>query len=866
MFTGIFIKLFRLSAIIISVNLAVVMMIGANPAFAQTSHFTQTVLTTDVPALTTGNSSTPLVPLDPAKISFQEAASGLASPVYITNAGDGSGRIFVVEQTGYIRILKNGAVLGTPFLDIHTIIKSGGEQGLLALAFHPSYGTNSMFFVAYTAPRNGDATGSNLVLEKFSVSSNNPDLANPNSGVILLTISHPVNTNHNGGTLAFGGDGYLYWSTGDGGSGGDPSNNAQQLNNLLGKLLRIDVNSGAPYGIPTSNPFYSNPDPNVKKEIWAYGLRNPWRISFDGLTHDLYIGDVGQSNREEVDFQLASSTGGENYGWRVMEGSICYNPASGCNQSGKILPVTEYNHTLGCSITSGYVYRGLNFPSLTGYYFYGDYCSGRLFNLYNDPTLGWTSVQLADTPYTLSTFGEDEQGELYLADYGTGKLYNIRYQEAPIVTSSVLANSNPTSAASVNFTVTFSESVTGVDMSGPSFDDFTLTTTGVSGAAMSGVSGSGSVYTVTVNTGIGNGTIRLDVPVSATINDMQGNSLSGLPFINGESYTVNFYAPISMWTTNFNYSHEGWRVESHPRMVADVNGDGKDDLVGFGYAGVWVALSNGASFDPMSMWTTDYSYNQAWRVELHPRMAGDVNGDGSADLVGFGYDGVWVALSNGVDGFDPITMWTTNFNYSIEGWRIEKHPRMVADVNGDGKADLVGFGYNGVWVALSNGAGFDPMSMWTTNFNYSQEGWRVEKHPRMTGDVNGDGSADLVGFGYNGVWVALSDGVDGFDPISMWTTDYSYNQAWRVDMHPRMLADVNGDGKADLAGFGYTGVWVALSNGSGFDPISMWTTDYIYNQGWRVNMHPRMVADINGDGKDDPIGFGYAGVWVAIER
>ncbi len=431
MFTGNFIKLFRPSVItIISVSLLVVIIMkGGNTVLAQESLLARTGPIEGIPVLTTGNSPSLLEPLDGLKISFQEIASGLANPIFIANAGDGSGRIFIVEQTGTIRILKNGTLLGVPFLDIHTIIKSGGEQGLLALAFHPSYSTNGIFFVAYTAPRNGDATGSNLVLEKFSVSPNNPDLADPASGVILLTISHPVNSNHNGGTLAFGGDGYLYWSTGDGGSGGDPANNAQQLNSLLGKILRIDVNTGSPYGIPTSNPFYSNPDPNVKKEIWAYGLRNPWRFSFDKLTHDLYIGDVGQSAREEVDFQSSGSTGGENYGWRVMEGSICYNPSSGCDQSGKVLPVAEYNHTLGCSITGGYVYRGLNSPSLTGYYFYGDVCSGRFFSLYNDPVLGWTSAQLADTPYAITTFGEDEQGELYLADYGAGKLYNIHYQE-----------------------------------------------------------------------------------------------------------------------------------------------------------------------------------------------------------------------------------------------------------------------------------------------------------------------------------------------------------------------------------------------------------------------------------------------------
>ena len=530
MFTGMFIKLFRSSVTF----LLVVIIMGTNTVLAQTPIPSGTGSTEGIPALVTGISPNLLAPVDPAKVSFQEIATGLSNPVFITNAGDGSGRIFIIEQGGYIRILKNGSLLATPFLDVHTIIKSGGEQGLLALAFHPSYSTNGIFFIAYTAPRNGDATGSNLVLEKFSVSSNNPDLANPASGVILLTISHPVNSNHNGGTLAFGGDGYLYWSTGDGGGGGDPSNNAQQLNNMLGKILRIDVNSGSPYGIPASNPFYTSPDPNIKKEIWAYGLRNPWRISFDALTHDLYIGDVGQSAREEVDFQAAGSTGGENYGWRVMEGSICYNPSSGCDQSGKVLPVAEYDHTLGCAITGGYVYRGSNFPSLGGYYFYSDYCSGKLFSLHKDPTLGWTSVQLVDTAFSVSTFGEDEQGELYLADLATGKLYNIQYQDPLIVSSIALNNPNPASTTSVNFKVTFSKPAMGVDV-----NDFALTTTGLSGAAVSGVSGTGSVYTITVNTGSGNGTIRLNIPNTATITDLVGNPLSGLPFNTGPTYTIN---------------------------------------------------------------------------------------------------------------------------------------------------------------------------------------------------------------------------------------------------------------------------------------------------------------------------------------
>jgi glucose/arabinose dehydrogenase len=347
--------------------------------------------------------------LEPARVSFQEVVGGLSEPLFITHAGDASGRLFIVERPGRIRIFKNGSLLSTPFLDIQSIVRSnGGEQGLLGLAFHPLYETNGKFYVIYTAPRSGDSNGSVLTLRQYTVSTSNPDLANAASGVTLLTIDHPTYTNHNGGTLAFGSDGYLYWSTGDGGSGGDPFNNAQNLNSLLGKILRLDVDSASPYAVPASNPFFSDPNPN-KKLIWAYGLRNPWRMSFDRLTHDLYIGDVGQNAREEVNFQPASSPGGENYGWRVMEGSLCYNPSSGCDRANKVLPVVEYDHSLGCSVTGGYVYRGTEFASLQGYYLYGDFCSGRVWAIRNSAS-GWSApLQLADTAFNISTFDSTEK-------------------------------------------------------------------------------------------------------------------------------------------------------------------------------------------------------------------------------------------------------------------------------------------------------------------------------------------------------------------------------------------------------------------------------------------------------------------------
>jgi len=366
---------------------------------------------------------TPPGPASPSSlapyIAFEQVATGLSQPTFITHSGDGTGRLFITERTGRIRILQGGSLLGTPFLDIGSKLSaSGGEQGLLGLAFHPDYENNGVFFVHYTNPSGA------IVLARYLVSSD-ANQADAASESILLTIPKPA-ANHNGGMLAFGPDGMLYMGTGDGGGGGDPNGNGQKLTTLLGKVLRLDVDGGTPYAIPSDNPFAANPDPSIRKEIWAFGLRNPWRFSFDRSTDDLYIADVGQGAREEVDFQPAASVGGENYGWNVMEGSLCFNPSSGCNTSGKVMPVAEYDHgsSGGCSISGGYVYRGTRYPAMNGVYLYGDFCSGRLWGLrWNGSS--WQNSLLQDTAYGINTFGEDESGEIYLADYNTGRIYHV---------------------------------------------------------------------------------------------------------------------------------------------------------------------------------------------------------------------------------------------------------------------------------------------------------------------------------------------------------------------------------------------------------------------------------------------------------
>ncbi len=378
-------------------------------------------------------------------ISLTSFVTGLSQPTTITHANDSSNRIFVTERAGTIRIIQSGTLQPTLFLNIgatgaNRISSSSSEQGLLGLAFPPGYATKQQFYVYYT-----NVSGS-LVIARYSVSAN-PNVADVNSEQIILTIPHPTYTNHNGGQLQFGPDGLLYIGTGDGGSGGDPNNHAQNPNSLLGKILRLDVEppvltpaadfiSVATYFFPFiaktfSTPFtYSTPITNpytttvgYRGEIWALGLRNPWRFSFDRLTGDLYIGDVGQGAWEEIDFQPAASVGGENYGWRILEGTHCYNPSSGCvAPSAYSAPVAEYSHSFGCSVTGGHVYRG-SVSAMQGIYFYGDFCSGRLWGLQKDGAT-WVTQQLAQQAINISTFGEDQAGKVYLGAYN-GTIYQI---------------------------------------------------------------------------------------------------------------------------------------------------------------------------------------------------------------------------------------------------------------------------------------------------------------------------------------------------------------------------------------------------------------------------------------------------------
>ena len=356
-------------------------------------------------------------------LGLTSVVTGLSEPLLVTHAGDGSGRLFVVEKTGKVRIVKDGSLVAAPFVNLSSSVSTGSEQGLLGLAFHPSYKTNGKLYLSYT-----DVNG-NSVVREYRVMASNPDRVDGGSGRTLLRVRQPY-ANHNGGHIAFGPDGYLYIGLGDGGSAGDPGDRAQSKNVMLGKLLRIDVDKrtgSLPYGIPPTNPFVGR---SGIDQIWAYGLRNPWRFSFDRVTGDLWIGDVGQNAWEEVDRALAvrgrNAGRGLNFGWRVMEGAHCYAPSTGCSRTAKTLPVTEYGHARGrCSITGGYVYRGSAYRDLVGAYLFADYCSGEVWYIDRGAVRGTTPTRALTTDALITSFGEDQAGELYLTDAASGTVYRV---------------------------------------------------------------------------------------------------------------------------------------------------------------------------------------------------------------------------------------------------------------------------------------------------------------------------------------------------------------------------------------------------------------------------------------------------------
>jgi glucose/arabinose dehydrogenase len=357
-------------------------------------------------------------PGDWPQLALAPFAGGLSLPDYLTS-GDASGRLFVLEQAGRVRIIEHGALLPTPFLDVSARVLCCGERGLLGIAFPPGDATARRFYLDY------NNLAGDTVIARYAVTAD-PDLADPDSEQVVLRIAQPY-PNHKGGQLAFGPDGFLYVGMGDGGLAFDPGNRSQNPAELLGKILRIDVETGAPatYTVPPSNPFVGRA--GSRPEVWALGLRNPWRFSFDRQTNDLYIADVGQNEREEIDFQPAASSGGENYGWRIFEGTLCTG-LDPCNTAGLTFPVVEYDHSReDCAVIGGYVYRGAAYPALGGVYLYGDFCTGRIWGLRRQDG-SWATQELLTTGFSLSSFGEDRAGELYALRWqgaGAGAVYRL---------------------------------------------------------------------------------------------------------------------------------------------------------------------------------------------------------------------------------------------------------------------------------------------------------------------------------------------------------------------------------------------------------------------------------------------------------
>jgi glucose/arabinose dehydrogenase len=415
----------RLAALLVALMTACS---GPSPSASQTNADATASATGSVgpsqPPASTGPTQPPLRS-GPDRLRVELVADGLSNPIGIVGAGDG-GALYVNEQGGRIRVIEaDGSLRADPFVDLSGELVAGGERGLLGIAFHPDYQTNRRLFVHYS--RAGD--GATVVSELRARADGRT--ADPASERVLFTVAQPY-VNHNGGQLAFGPDGYLYLGLGDGGSGGDPLGNGQNRGALLGKILRFDVDatpsSGRAYALPQDNPF--GPDGispgDGLPEIWAIGLRNPWRFSFDRAYGDIYIADVGQGSWEEIDRQPAGSRGGENYGWNVMEGSHCFRDE--CDPTGLVLPIAEYDHDAGCSVTGGYVYRGEAQPVLQGVYVFADYCSGTVFTLQvAGDTI--TPKPVLDSGLNISAFGEDDAGELYLADHANGGIYRVLVDE-----------------------------------------------------------------------------------------------------------------------------------------------------------------------------------------------------------------------------------------------------------------------------------------------------------------------------------------------------------------------------------------------------------------------------------------------------
>jgi glucose/arabinose dehydrogenase len=726
-------------------------------------------------------------------IALVPVVSGLSNPVTVTNARDGSRRLFIVEQAGTIRIYDGTQILPTPFLNITTRVLSGGEQGLLGLAFDANYPTNGLFYVYYTSQPAGDIT-----IARYRVTAD-PNVADTQSEVILKTQPHPTFTNHNGGSLLFGPDGCLYAGIGDGGGGGDPNNNGQNLGTLLAKIIRISPGDGTPCPAAPGNPFVGTP--GARGEIWALGVRNPWRITFDRATGDLLIADVGQGAREEVDVQPAG-TPGRNYCWKNMEGTLVFDASVPCTAGTPTLPVLDYPHTLGnCSITGGYRYRGSQFPALTGVYFYADFCTGRIWGATQNGT-AWTTTELLNTGLNISTFGEDEAGEIYVAALTTGTLLRLVVDKALQVSPAAAMTltgpqGGPFSPPSVSYALSAASGSAGYAISlqfGPGVASW-LSASSTSGT----VTSAATSVAFTAN--------------SAAASLAPGRYSATIAFANTTNGQGNTTRTVTLLV-----NRAGCTLAS---QFGDFNGDGKDDLL--------FRLPSSGLIAEYLMNGVQIVSAQAVGI-VDPVFAlvalGDFNGDGKADLLFRRGDGfLSVFFMNGAQVLNALPIGLVGPQWGIVG---------IADFNGDGKTDILFrresdgmlslFLMNGAQVAAAQFLGA-----------LAPE-WRV----RGVRDVNGDGRADIL-------FRRSSDGMlalyllNGFQ-----VTDARLIGAVAPEFEVIGLRDFNGDNKADLlfrrAGDGFLAVYLM----NGFQVLAaqtIGTVDPVFTV--------LGLGDLDGDGRAD---------------
>lgn len=700
-----------------------------------------------IPAMMTASSTKAQSEQEPSSITAIQlqpvVSTGLSSPVYVTNAHDGSNRLFIVEQNGIIKVLQPGQTTPTVFLNITSkVVQNGGERGLLGLAFHPQYASNGRFFVYYTRSSNAE----NAVAE-YHVSATNPNVADT-AEIIHISIAQPF-SNHNGGMIEFGPDGYLYIGKGDGGDGNDPGARAQNTDILLGKILRIDINTpngSVPYSSPSSNPFFgATPG---RDEIYAYGLRNPWRFSFDRSTGQLVVADVGQGAWEEIDIV----TNGGNYGWRVFEGNHCTNlDPTLCNTpSNYIFPIAEYGHTGGrCSITGGYVYRGniSTFPA--GTYIYGDYCSGEILSL-----TGTTQSLVIDLSTTIPSFGQDEAGEIYVISGGAVS----RLVNTSATCTYSLSPTNPSIRATGGtgtIVVTTPVNCTWTAQSNSSF----ITITGGSSGT-----GTGAVtYTVSPNPGalrtgtltIAGQTITLTQSAKENIFDFDGDAKTDLAV--WRTGTSAQWLVINSSTGTLNTTTLG--TTNDVPVPGDYDGDWKTDLA------VW-RPSTGVWFIRNS--TTGTTINQTWGINGDIPVPADYDGDGKTDIaVWRPSTGVWF-IRNSATGTTTAVGWGVNGDVPVPG-----------DFDGDGKADIAAWrGSAGAWYIINS-----------SNSSVTTFGWGISGDMPVVGNYDGDGKADIaVWRPSTGVWYIVNS-----------SNSSTTITGWGVNTDVPVPGDYNGDGKTDIA-------------------------------------------------------------------